>query len=252
VDDASLDLLRSIAVTLAMLLAGACSEATPEDERGPPAGAPERDGSGAADGGVDLGSSSVAASTGEAPPPMECPETCASVAGIEGRCLSLTLPDVAAYAEFLPQDACPDEHLCVPCYEPFGGEATGACSLSCDPGPSGPPVTFDACCGGIGACVPTEAVPADQTAALGVDTCMAGNLCAPVALLDGSYVAQACETSKLASLGDEYGPGACLPACLAALDHPMLKQDGCPDGFKCAPCKAPPDGEDTGACDWIR
>jgi hypothetical protein len=29
----------------------------------------------------------------------------------------------------------------------------------------------------------------------------------------------------------------------------LLKKDGCPDGFKCAPCLEPPFGQPSGACE---
>jgi hypothetical protein len=246
-------LLRtSVVLAAALASAAACSDVPPEGA-GPAAATPGDDGGGAA-GVVDGedGGPNASSSSSSGPPPVVCPEVCVSIADLEGRCLSVDETSVAALDDVLPQGACPEQHRCVPCYEPFGGEPTGACPLACDPGP-GPPVTFDACCDGIGACIPSDLVPDDQVEALGEDVCASGNLCAPVALIDGTFVAEACETSKLADkLGDEYLAGACMPACLAALDHPILQQDGCPDGFKCAPCKAPPDGEDTGICDLIR
>src|SRR6185295_6433086 len=64
--------------------------------------------------------------------------TCKSVSGVEGRCLSRCLPEVASQAAQLPQDICADTEACVPCYDPLEGTDTGACKISCDTGPAGP------------------------------------------------------------------------------------------------------------------
>jgi hypothetical protein len=48
--------------------------------------------------------------------------------------------------------------------------------------------------------------------------------------------------------GAEYAQGACLPECLPSVDNPIVQQDGCDVGFKCAPCTLPPFGDPTGAC----
>ncbi len=180
------------------------------------------------------------------------PPTCASIAGVEGRCLSTCLPDVAAKAGSLPQDVCAAEHLCVPCYDPIDGSDTGACRLSCDPGPAGEPETLPACCGDIGSCVPAEIVPSDQLSSLPTGACEGepDSVCVPHAFLEEPMNLVPCETVLLGNLfGEEYKPGVCLPDCLPAVDNVMLNQDGCPAHFKCAPCIMPPYGESTGACD---
>jgi hypothetical protein len=180
------------------------------------------------------------------------PATCDSVAGAEGRCLSKCLPEVIDQAALLPQSTCPATELCVPCYNPLDGLETGACGLSCDPGPTEAPVALPACCGGIGTCVPAEAA-GDQADQLGEDTCEdEGFLCAPNVFIEGDFTAQSCETGAISLLfGDEFRPGACLPECIPAVDNFLIGQDGCLDNYKCAPCLDPLSGEPTGACDYL-
>ena len=70
------------------------------------------------------------------------PNTCASIAGVEGRCLSTCLPAVAARAATLPQSGCAVNERCMPCFDPTASDPnapTGACSLACD-APAQPPV----------------------------------------------------------------------------------------------------------------
>ena len=170
------------------------------------------------------------------------PPSCDSIAGVEGRCLPACLPAVAAQADTLPMDSCAATHLCVPCFDPTTGEATGSCSLNGDM-PAGPPVTFDRCCGGIGACVPDTLVPADQRSQLGADTCTtAGQLCAPDSLVAGD-IAPTCR-----SLGD--AEGRCLPECLPAVaaQADLLPRATCAEAHLCVPCFDPTSGDDTGSC----
>ena len=98
------------------------------------------------------------------------PPTCQSVAGAEGRCLSTALPQVAAQAQLLPQSTCAADHLCAPCYDPLTGDDTGACRLSCDPGPAAGPSKLPTCCSGRGTCVPAAAA-GDKVGQLGQDSC---------------------------------------------------------------------------------
>ncbi|MBX3275705.1 MAG: hypothetical protein KF729_35925 [Sandaracinaceae bacterium] len=171
------------------------------------------------------------------------PPSCRSIASAEGRCLPECLPDVAAQASLLPRDSCAEAHLCVPCFDPTSGEATGSCSLNGDM-PSEPPVRFDMCCGGIGLCVPTSVVPADQRDQLGPDTCtMADTLCAPTDLTDPSYRPPTC-----ASIGG--AEGRCIPDCLPAIaaQADRLPRSTCMERHLCAPCYDPIDGSATGSC----
>jgi hypothetical protein len=179
------------------------------------------------------------------------PPTCESVAGAEGRCLSTCLPEVQAQAALLPQSSCAADHLCVPCFSPLDGADTGACRLSCDPGPTEGPTQLPICCDGRGTCVPAAAA-GDDADKLGEDECPedAGLLCAPDVFLEGMFVPQACETGLIAVLfGDEFAEGRCLPDCLPDVDNFLIGQDDCEDGFKCAPCLDPLSGEASGACE---
>lgn len=187
------------------------------------------------------------------------PTSCSSLAGAEGRCLSDCLPQVQEKLSVLPQSSCPSNHHCVPCYDPQTQKNTGACNVSCDPGPTQPPVSLPKCCKGIGTCVPSAAVPADKVKQLGVDSCPQeqGLVCAPdVFVADQNYQPTSCSTVALALVfGDEYKAGVCLPECLPqvakGLGSFLLGKDGCPDSFKCTPCQKPGllGPENTGACD---
>lgn len=176
--------------------------------------------------------------------PSATPDGCRSVSDAEGRCLPACLPQVEEMADMLPQDTCADTHLCVPCYDPLSGADTGACGLNGD-APTEPPVTFDACCSGVGLCVPASLVPAEQQSLLGQDTCAdADALCAPVDLLDPTKVPDSCDSVAGAE-------GRCLPACLPDVQamSSMLPQDSCADTHLCVPCFDPISGDSTGACE---
>ena len=177
------------------------------------------------------------------------PATCESLAGAEGRCLSTCLSDIAAQSDRLPQDSCPDDYLCAPCFDPTTGDETGACSVGADPGPVEEPVVFAGCCDGgegvdLGSCVPDELVPEEQRELLGPDTCSEGELCAPKAIATGNYEPTPCE-----------GPGGaearCLAACLPdiAAQAGRLERGSCAQGELCTPCYDPLSGESTGACE---
>lgn len=170
-------------------------------------------------------------------------ETCRSVANAEGRCVSRCVPMVAAQASLLPQSTCAETELCAPCFDPTTGEETGSCGLACDPGPAEPPVTFDPCCGGIGSCVPADLVPEAFLDQLGMDTCGAGLLCAPSALVDPSARPATCRSAG----GVE---GRCAAECLPAVQEQLdfLPVDSCMPGERCAPCYDPTSGEETGIC----
>jgi len=179
------------------------------------------------------------------------PPTCTSVAGAEGRCLSECLPQIAAQASLLPADTCAEFQRCAPCYDPITGMETGACSLSCDPGPTSPPVTLPTCCNGIGTCVPKGAVPPDQAAQLPPDSCpQDANMfvCAPtVFITDPTFKPTPCSTELPIGGGQ---PGVCLPACLiTGFQGSLLGQSTCDTDWKCAPCDDPLTGQPTGACD---
>jgi hypothetical protein len=171
--------------------------------------------------------------------------TCRSVGDAEGRCVSVCVPEVGAQAGFLPQGSCDATERCAPCYDPTDGTDTGVCSLSCDTGPTEPPVMFTMCCGGRGSCVPATAVPEEQRSQLGEDTCPAGMgfLCAPSAFTDPMFRPMTCRSAG-------GGEGRCLPDCLPALaeQRDFLPRSTGGEGELCAPCYDPRTGEDSGAC----
>ncbi len=171
-------------------------------------------------------------------------ETCRSLNDAEGRCVSLCVPQVQAQAGFLPTATCQSDERCAPCFDPTTGESTGACNLACDPGPTEPPKTFTKCCGGIGSCVPTSAVPTDLQSKLGADSCVGTDeLCAPDDFVDPTFKPATCRSVSNAE-------GRCIPACVpqVASQASFLPKDSCPDEHLCAPCFDPTTGEDTGSC----
>lgn len=173
------------------------------------------------------------------------PATCTSVNGNEGRCLSTVLPDVAAQASLLPRDTCAESERCTPCYDPITGTSTGACSLSCDLGPTQPAKPFAPCCDGRARCVPTASIPDAQEDQLSDQECEdtpGEDLCVPNELLaNGPF--PACTATSLI-LGSY--TGVCLSDCLDfGIQGLALARGSCQSGFECAPCTQ--NGEPTGA-----
>lgn len=174
------------------------------------------------------------------------PDVCVSIAESEGRCLPECLPSINELAVTLPQDSCPDDFVCAPCFDPFTGELTDACTLPGDPGPSVEPAPFDECCKGLGSCVPADILSEDQTAMLDEESCERDKdlVCVP-SIFTGSdgYQPQPC-----VSLNRE--EGRCLPNCIPEIaEYPIdLPQDVCPEDFVCAPCYDPTTLQVTDAC----
>jgi hypothetical protein len=170
------------------------------------------------------------------------PKTCNSLAGAEGRCMSRAIPEVKAREDQLPQDTCTTNERCAPCFDPITGMDTGVCKLSCDTGPTKPAVQLAACCGMKAHCVPATAIPDDQEAYLGQDTCTAQNLCVPDQLLLDQPT-PACTANGL-FIG-QY-TGVCLSDCLDfGFEGEFLDRGNCMAGYTCAPCEM--FGEPTGA-----
>lgn len=164
--------------------------------------------------------------------------------GAEGRCLPDCLPDVAAQ-KGLRRDNCGPKQLCAPCYDPITGLATDACKLGADLGPKQPAVLFDACCGELGRCLPSELIEAADRDQLSSDTCQAGQLCAPSKLASSkAWKPQACTDPVTTA------EGRCLPACLPGVAERKhkLSRSTCPIEHLCAPCVDPVTAQSTGAC----
>lgn len=164
----------------------------------------------------------------------------------EGRCVLACLPEVSDQLDGLRQHGCPGDHVCAPCFDPLDGEATGACDIGGDPGPSEPPRLFDSCCDGRARCVPLDLVDVAERDRLEQGSCtLAGTACAPVALIDAAAGGPA--SCRVATTGAE---GRCLSDCLpeVASQAERLEQASCTDHERCVPCFDPVDGEATGAC----
>ena len=174
-------------------------------------------------------------------------ETCLSIGGSEGRCISTCVPEVAAKADNLPVSTCAANERCSPCCDPFTGEDTGACSQGCDTGPSlghctGP--TLPTCCSGLGHCIEQELVPSDKHENL--KDCggeLKDMLCVPDAMQDPSYAGIACAGNSFL-----LGPydGVCLPGCLKLPLKFTFDKSVCQEHHTCAPC-TDPFGGSTGA-----
>jgi hypothetical protein len=190
------------------------------------------------------------------------PKSCKSVAGAEGRCLSVCLPSVSSEASVLPQDVCATDERCAPCFNPTASDPTaptGACTLGCDAPKNpptiltcpwtGPPVvdpnSFPACgCGGTH-CVPAAMIPTAQQSLLAACT---GGFCAP-----DDFIASAGKLKPTACTSIAGAEGRCLSTCLppVAAQASELPQDVCPAGDKCVPCYNPTATDPTaptGAC----
>lgn len=185
--------------------------------------------------------------------PLWIPDTCTSTFGAEGRCVSKCLPGVAAFEGRLPQDTCPDTHLCSPCFDPFDGTSTGACDQECDPGPSEPPVLVTECCDGAALCIPTDSVPAESRGLFRSCDGAADTLCVPNEVVSTpDYVPPTCSTGAIGdTFGEEFRAGVCLSPCLPAVaaTSAALEQNDCADATLCVPCNDPDGGGRTGACD---
>jgi hypothetical protein len=178
------------------------------------------------------------------------PPTCSSLDGAEGRCLNVVIPQVAAEASQLTQSTCATYEKCVPCFSPIDGTKTGACNLSCDPGPTQPIVLFPSCCKENGTdegrCVPTEIIPSSEQSNLSGSGCDQDNDCVPSEMLNlASFKPPTCTATGF--LVGSYS-GVCLSSCLSfGIQGIALAQGTCDSIHTCAPCKNPLTGAATGA-----
>src|SRR5262249_27735164 len=198
------------------------------------------------------------------------PDTCRSIAGAEGRCLSECLPEVSSQP-LLPQSTCAPGSKCVPCYDPTSSNPTApthACELGCDK-PRETPVILtcprtgragldrsrlDACspaCGGAH-CLPAQYVPADEQKLLAP---CPGGFCAPDPIIesDNHWIPSFCRSIAGAE-------GRCLSTCLPEVSsQPLLPQSTCSADERCVPCYDPTSSDPTAsthacelACDQPR
>ncbi len=179
------------------------------------------------------------------------PPTCASLDGAEGRCLNVVIPQVSAEASQLTQSTCQVFEKCVPCFSPIDGTKTGACNLSCDPGPTKPIVLFPSCCSENGTdegrCVPTTIIPSAEQKNLDGDSCKAStDLCVPSEMLNiAAFKPATCSATGF--LVGAY-TGVCLSKCLSfGIQGIALAQGTCDGTHTCAPCTNPLTGAATGA-----
>jgi outer membrane protein assembly factor BamB len=197
------------------------------------------------------------------------PQTCASIGGVQGACMSTCLSEVAANAALLPQDVCSTGEVCVPCISPLDGLETGVCgTISCggeqdvnedtrndetestqeasDDGAATSVEVPPACCGGAGTCLGDAFVPDRQESSL--RSCRQEGhrdlLCVPNEFLEASWTPQTCVGEAL--IGDDYD-GVCLPKCLKLPFEFTLDDSSCSTGFICAPCINSITGDPTGA-----
>jgi hypothetical protein len=190
-------------------------------------------------------------------------QTCSSLLGAEGRCISTCIPEINGLMDALPQANCGANERCAPCIHPNDGTETGACSQGCDPGPSAEtlnsPVLFAKCAGGEGVCTPREIIPEVLLSHLAqLDCPSADQVCSPLEkAYNLKYNFPACTPSDpfvslLAVPNPDGQMGGCVPAWVADInpfEGLFLHQDTCAPGDKCAPCNNPVRGNiPTGAC----
>jgi len=213
------------------------------------------------------------------------PAACRSLGDREGRCLSVCVKAVSDEKDLLPQASCKSGERCVPCYDPRGGAATGACTLGpCDK-PKEPARPFEPC--GVGqddaSCVPTQLVPASEACNFDAKGCGKGcsepnTLCVPKkAIAAGAgFEGKKCTASlpgllawfsvlltdpgQAATAATDYADGRCMSQCLPAVQKqvssPLLKaaltSTECDADEVCVPCYDPmriAEGKiSTGAC----
>ncbi len=193
------------------------------------------------------------------------PQNCRANGGVEGRCQSLCLPEVAKNARVLEQAECGPGQACVPCYDPSSNNKdTGACTASDCDAPVEPPVDvckldYDAhpladpkklpacpksiCPSGNAHCVQIDEPTGQQDK---LASCDDGSLCVPDALIrtGGNRPPKTCRAF------DGKAEGRCQSLCVpdVADQKEVLEQGVCAADELCAPCFDPRTGKDTGAC----
>lgn len=181
------------------------------------------------------------------------PDSIKAVAGPGGGCVTLSLlPEVEAKAgQFLKQQECDADQVCIPCKNPQDNTDSPFCSEigvyvdACDEGTTAPHTSAEAgapsdaqpCCTANGksngVCMSSNVLPADKRDAMPQDTCAKTDVCMPASLVQGKGTA--CNAGLL------FGKGVCLDACfntmlkIAGVLH-ALPQDACGESELCTPC----------------
>jgi hypothetical protein len=175
------------------------------------------------------------------------PPACTAFAGTtaEGRCLSNCLVAVVQQPSLEVSTCNAALEHCAPCYDPFSGAATGACTtVSCDL-PTQPKYTFPWCCNdnGIaeGRCIPKTQVPSGQQGSLNQDACPSNSyLCVPLENLPGGR-GQGCHVSFTPVPPFNYD-GSCISNCVNLGLGTLYPQANCPSNHTCIPCSSAPGG----------
>jgi hypothetical protein len=176
------------------------------------------------------------------------PPNCVPFAGVSistaGRCLSACLKTIASNPT-LETSTCGAGAKCAPCFDPFTGAATGACSLSSCDAPPANVFKFPSCCSTHGRCIPKSQIPDGQEANFVQDACSSSTyLCVPNEYLPApnNTPAQNCHATTLAYPAGY--DGMCVPKCMN-LDATVLllfPQSTCSSDALCLPCDVAPGG----------
>ena len=152
--------------------------------------------------------------------------------GKPGVCMSTLVKDIAAHLNEMLPDVCDAAtERCAPCIDPRDGKDTKICEAigvhegACTGGVA---TRAPTCCHGAGVCMNETGVPEDKREDLSRDTCMAGKLCAPAAMVSGNP-----DHCKVLGV-----PGVCLDVCFARMLSPAatVVRGQCRPTELCMPC----------------
>jgi hypothetical protein len=170
-------------------------------------------------------------------------ETCTSVIGKPGACVSDFIAEIDKEKAQLGQDVCATGESCVPCVNPLDNLATPFCQRigvhqdacgAAEAGASMPAATTpQLCCPTEGAppqgvCLQGDDIPASQRGKVGQNVCPPDYSCVPSSFTNNDPVA--CSSAE--------GSGFCVDECFTGyLGDRALLQGSCPGPRdKCVPC----------------
>ena len=191
---------------------------------------------------------------------------CRAGGGLEGRCQSTCIKEVADQATVLIRSTCAESELCAPCFDPRTKEPTGACTASkCDaarePLPDFCKLDYDAsplvdvnkldpcpssvCPSGGAHCLENSSVDEKDLAKLA--DCGGNRKCVPDSFIGSGGNA----SGKTCMAFGGKAEGRCTSECLPdiASQKATLKRETCDAGELCGPCFNPVTGTSTGACE---